>query len=52
MCPQESSHLTLEFKNFYIILSDLSDINKYSFQNKKEKKLIVNLNIVQIKIPF
>ncbi len=39
MCPQESSHLTLEFKNFYIILSDLSDINKYSFQNKKGKKV-------------
>ena len=39
MCPAQSSYLTLEYKNQYIIFPDQEILNKYKKKNKNGKKL-------------
>lgn len=42
MCPAQSSYLTLEYKNQYIIFPDQKILNKYKKKNKNGKKLKFN----------
>lgn len=40
MCPSQSSHLTLEYKKFFIIFPDLDSLNSYKSLNKNKGKSV------------